>query len=143
MKDILFWTNVLQNNIDVQFTCIFVFIGNSKKKKGILCYIAVHTLGLSRQYFNNSSRGSRTKYLLFELVEDSFSRMFRNPQVLPCLSWYGMVLSCQKRMGKLFPKNTVYQYTYLSKRSKSIMSRFKPQGDTLFTNSLLIYIYTL
>lgn len=48
MKDILFWTNVLQNNIDVQFTCIFIFIGNSKKKKGILCYIAVHTLGLSR-----------------------------------------------------------------------------------------------
>lgn len=48
MKDILFWTNVLQNNIDVQFTCIFIFIGNSEKKKGILCYIAVHTLGLSR-----------------------------------------------------------------------------------------------
>lgn len=136
MKDILFWTNVLQNNIDVQFTCIFIFIGNSKKKKDILCYIAVHTLGLSRQYFNNSSRGSRTKYLLFELVEDSFSRMFRNPQVLPCLSWYGMVLSCQKRMGKLFLS---IQYT----RSKSIMSRFKPPGDTLFTNSLLIYIYTL
>lgn len=33
MKDILFWTNVLQNNIDVQFTCISIFIGNSKKKE--------------------------------------------------------------------------------------------------------------
>lgn len=136
MKDILFWTNVLQNNIDVQFTCIFIFIGNSKKKKGILCYIAVHTLGLSRQYFNNSSRGSRTKYLLFELVEDSFSRMFRNPQVLPCLSWYGMVLSCQKRMGKLFPKNTVYQYTPIFQREANQLCQGLNPQVTLFLQTV-------
>lgn len=39
MKDILFWTNVLQNNIDVQLTCIFIFIGNSKKKRKAFCVI--------------------------------------------------------------------------------------------------------